>query len=158
MRKSTRLIKRQRDFLNECLTTSQTLREVMEDFNVTPESLARWLTDDEFRSRLHSARRYLRKTRDLQLEIGSLHAAEMLFRCSADVGAKDVKSVQRAAWVDIIRLARDSLARMRAEQPGEVLRNQRLYHPAIAEAEANKLAEELAENQAERQPPAAKKP
>lgn len=149
-RTTKKLIKLQADFLDQCVRGSQTLEEVMDDYHIIPETLAGWLMDREFRIRLHGMRRFLRKTRDFQLEMGARHAADVLTRCATDTSIKKVEPLQRTACVDLIRLARDSRARATAMHPNpdDVSKRNDLYHPAVPEDEARELMAELARRDA----------
>jgi hypothetical protein len=149
--KTTRKIfKLQGEFLHKCCLSLQTLEEVMDDFDITPETLACWLGDREFRIRLHSTRRYLRQTRDVQLEMGARHAADVLSRCVTDTAIKETKPLQRLASVDLVRLARDSRARAAATHSSadDETKNAAIYHPGVPADEARDLMRELTRNDA----------
>lgn len=149
-----KILKLQTDFLHACVSGNQTLEDVMDDFHIIPETLAGWLMDREFLIRLQGMRRFLRKARDLQLELGARRAAEVLTRCATDTAVREVKPLQRTACVDLIRLARDSRARARAADPhpDELTKHRALYHPEVPEEEAQELLKELAKNNAASSP------
>lgn len=140
-----RIRKLQEQLFQSCLNGNQTLEEVMDDLHIPPETLAGWLTDRDFRVRLNAMRRFLRKARDIQLELGARRAAEMLSRCATDTALTKVESVQRSACVDLIRLARDSRARASAmnPHPDDVTKRAALWHPEMAEEEARQLMADL---------------
>ena len=145
-----RLLKLQTDFLHQCVQGNQTLEEVMDDFHIPPQTLAGWLMDREFRIRLHGMRRFLRKARDIQLELGARRAAEMLTRCATDTSLKKIEPIQRSACVDLIRLARDSRARETAmhPHPDDMSKHRALHHPDVSDDEAQRLMDELAHQDA----------
>ena len=149
--KVTRKVRKLQDeFFHNCVNSTQTLDEILEDLGVPPETLSGWLTEKDFRVRLHGMRRYLRRARDIQLEIGALHAAGMLMRSATDTATTPITSVARSACVDLVRLARDSRARVSANNPtpDEMTKRRSLYHPDVPEEEARELIEELARRDA----------
>jgi hypothetical protein len=85
----------------------------MRELNIIPEMLARWLTKRDFRVKLHATRRYLRRSRELQLQLGAMRAAQVLAGSLQSEDA-DLRAL-RAACVDLIKLARDSRARRGAD-------------------------------------------
>ena len=135
----------QKQFIAQCLESSQTLDEIMDDLNLPSQTLAGWLTQKDFRVRLHGLRRHLRRTRELQVEIGAMRAAAALTRASSGTD-ENLKPVVRAACVDLIRLSRDSRARSRAVDPSadDLTKRRALYHPNVPADEAQSLMDELA--------------
>ena len=138
-------IKRQKDFIARCIDSSQTLDEILSDLELPADTLAGWLMDRDFRIRLHRLRKYLKKARELQVDLGAVHAASCLSRVATDTRPADAKPVQRAACVDLIRLSRDCDARrkMQTLSADDLTKRHDLYHPAIAADEAQALMDEL---------------
>lgn len=133
----------QREFLHRAATTTQTLDDLMEDLGILPQTLVRWMGERDFRSKLHGMRRYLARARDLQLEAASFHAARLLSTLTTVPHEDRANSTTRSACVDVIRLARDSRARRRANEADEVNRQRRLAHPDISDEEATRLMLEM---------------
>ena len=141
---------RQEAFFKQCLDSNQSLDEILEDLEIPPETLAGWLMTRAFRVRMQGMRRYLRRARELQVQIGALRASAMLLRAATDTLVTPPQAISRAACVDLIRLARDSRARRAANDPhpDDVLKARTpIYHPDVDEAEARALIEELARDE-----------
>src|SRR5687768_10052628 len=99
--KPTRKIRKLQDaFFHNCINSTQTIDEVLDDLGLPPETLAGWLMQPAFRVRLHGTRRYLRRARDIQLEIGALHASAVLLRTATDTAIKKTEPLARSACVD----------------------------------------------------------
>lgn len=149
--KVTRKVRQLQDaFFDACVNSTQTLEEIIEDLGIPHQTLAGWLIEPNFRVRLHGLRRYLRRARDLQIEMGALHASAMLLRTATDTAITKTESVTRSACVDLIRLARDSHARARVQNSTaeDETKRRALYHPDVPADEARELIEELARRDA----------
>lgn len=148
---TTRKIKAlQKEFLRRCVSSAEPLEELFDDLSIPYETFVSWMDEREFRSRLHGMRRFLRKARDLQLNLSSYRAAGTLARLTAVEKGTPAPAHARAACVDVIRLARDSRARRRAQEPNEVLRQRLISHPDLTDEEASRLTAELAASTAPR--------
>lgn len=133
----------QKAFLSQCVTTTQTLEDLLDDLGIRPQTLVTWMAEREFKSKLHGMRRYLQRARELQLEAASLRAAGLLASLTAPPNGARANPVSRAACVDVIRLARDSRVRRRAQHPDEVNRQRRLAHPDLSDEEVDRLLREF---------------
>ena len=109
-----RLRKTQQTFLDLCVTSGQTLGEVMHELHLTPDQLARWFASAEFRLRLNKTLRFLRHTRELNVQLGAAKAAGLLHHAAAHP-EDATRDLPRSACVDLIRLARSSSARRHAQ-------------------------------------------
>lgn len=137
---------RQREFLEQCMGSSQTLAEVMEDFNLSTKRLAAWIDQRWFRRELKKMVRTLRRVREIEIAIGSSRAASMLGRGVNNTLA-NAKDLHRQACVDMIKLARDLEASEHARQmkqtpPGRPDPST-LIHPDVPEEQREELLEQL---------------
>ena len=140
----------QKRFLQECLKSERQLDEIMADFHLSPQRFAKWLSRRGFRWHLEQTFKQLRRQRELNLELGAAHGAKMLARAADGSFAKhkgdQVPTPQRRqAWVDLVKLARDSRARRKAHR--QIYRSAhhtpRLPHPDVAAEDAEKLMKRL---------------
>jgi alkanesulfonate monooxygenase SsuD/methylene tetrahydromethanopterin reductase-like flavin-dependent oxidoreductase (luciferase family) len=137
----------QKEFLHRCVTTGQPLEELIEDLNILPQTLLKWMEERDFKSRVHGMRRYLRKARELQIQASALRAASLITRIADGDNVASYSSERRAACIDVIRLARDSRARRRAQDADVLNKDRRLAHPDLSEEEADRLAQELSDSE-----------
>lgn len=135
--------KKQKEFLSRCATSVQPVEDILDDLVILPQTLVNWMDERDFKFKLHGMRRFLRRARDLQLEAASMRAATLLSRVAGGDELSKMTPARRAACVDVIRLARDSRARRRAQDADVVNRERRLAHPDLSDAEAAQLAQEL---------------
>lgn len=141
-----RLRARQREFLEQCMTSSQTLAEVMEDFQLTTRRLASWIDQRWFRRELKRMVKALRRVREIEITLGSSRAASMLGRGVNNTLASP-KDLHRQACVDMIKLARDLEAHERARQQRQTPPGRpdpaTIVHPDVPEEQRDELIEEL---------------
>jgi hypothetical protein len=132
----------QTQFLDRCLQGDAPLHDVLRDLNIPHATLAGWFTQRWFRKRVHALARYLVRTRELQLQIGSWRAAQLL---SGAIVAppQETTSAHRTACVELIKLARDSRARRFAERRRTRADRATLAHPDVGERESLDLAGEI---------------
>lgn len=133
----------QKQFLERLAKNIQPLEELMDDLDILPETFISWTDERDFKSKLHGLRRYLRKARDLQLEVSSFRAAYILANLTTVEKSKSANPVTRSACVDVIRLARDSRVRRRTQEAETLGRERLLSHPDLSEEEALRLTAEL---------------
>lgn len=133
----------QKQFLDQLAKNVQPLEELMDDLKISPETFLTWTDERVFKSKLHGLRRYLRRARDLQLEVSSFRAAHMLANLTTVGKSESSNTVTRAACVDVIRLARDSRVRRRTQDGEEIGRDRLLSHPDLSDEEALRLTAEL---------------
>lgn len=135
----------QKEFLQRCATTAQTLEDLIDDLEIEPQTFLNWADERDFKSKMHGMRRYLKKARELQLQASALRAATLMARVADGEIIANYTIDCRAACIDVIRLARDSRARRRAQDADVINRERRLAHPDLSDEEAERLAQELSE-------------
>ena len=141
----------QKQFLDQCVTTTQPLEDLIDTLEIKPQTLLNWMDERDFKSRIHGMRRYLRKARELQIQASALRAASLMTRIADGEQVGHYTPERRAACVDVIRLSRDSRARRRAQDADVINRERRLAHPDLTDEEADRLAQELSESQDDRE-------
>lgn len=114
----------------------------MQELNILPAQVARWLTTRGFRQRLTHARRHARRMRELQIELGAWRAAQVLVRAAVSDEAT-VTPVVRQACADLIELARDTRARSIQHRAPTAGRSAPRIHPDLDPAEQSELARHL---------------
>jgi len=134
---------KQTRFLSACAVSGKTLGEVLEELQVSPATLARWLTQRSFRQRVNRLRKSLALSRELQLAVGAARAAQVLAG-----GLRTPADCNHRACVELIRLSRDTKARRRAEErPAKPSINPAGHslpvHPDLNRNEAQKLIDDL---------------
>jgi hypothetical protein len=122
-------------FLRACMHSDKTLSELMEEFAISPATFARWLLRDDFRRALNRVRRYLKQTRELDIELAATRAAAALAQPTTGKG--------KPAYIDLIKLARDTRARRRHEIAELKSPEVPLIHPAVSSEEASRLLADL---------------
>jgi hypothetical protein len=139
----------QKSFLNRSATSTAPLEKILEELKITPQTFVTWMNEREFQSKLHGMKRFVTKTRELQIQTISMRAASLLSTVPAEKKEEfeKVTDVQRAACMDVIRMARDSRARRRNQKAKEIHRDRRIAHPDLSDAEAERLVIELSESQ-----------